>query len=63
MYDEFRKSIEIQRGIVRALFNFNAIDLKGFNDINDGLDKLKREIDAEEQKTFQFRLRKWFKRK
>jgi len=60
MYDEFRKSIEFQRNVVRALFNFNAIDLKEFNDINAGLDKIKSEIDQEEQRSWPFRLRKFW---
>lgn len=63
MYDEFRKSIDFQRSIVRALFNSRSIDFKEFTSINDGLDKLKFEIDAEEKKTLKYKWSKFFKGK
>lgn len=63
MYDEFKKSIEYQRSIVRALFNSNAIDLKEFETISFGLQQLQAEIEEQRKKTFQYKWSQFFKRK
>ena len=63
MFDTFRKSIVYQRSIIRALFNNNAIDLKEFEDINNGLNLLQAELDEKEKKTWKYKWAKFRKKK
>lgn len=63
MYSEVRKLIEVQKGMLTPLFNSNSIDFKTYEAVYNQLLCIEAALIAQEQKSWLYRLKKFFKRK